>query len=1069
MADIEMTDFYDDPIDFKNTLQEEAPSFDPEPASQNIMDTDLDIMNDPNLKNIDKMFEETDKMLDEAIYNPDSVLSKPTKTSKQFPQGESKIEMENQIESKEPEMSPEAKATEWGEKLEEVEMDFDELAEVRNLENFQSTLSENFDIMVKNNSSLVTRDQQFDVILDEGVEAEVGATETIPGMTETVEETSVIFDEVFGASAEIGAEVDVAAAAIDAGAAAGDAALAAMGTAAAVVGAVAAVAGVALTVVQIVEEFNRVAALDETYEKYAELGEKMSRATTLAADTYNKNAQENNSFLEQYYKYVMPYTKFGPKWRRSEANVMPKFVFVNDYNQYKDEEKGDSSFSYDDDGLGLISGSDDPSMKTKTGLRYHLAEMLNNGHTSDSTQSQFRKILNILKQKDAWGRPLLRGNELATLYTNVKKSYDFHTFIENVKPRRHSSSAANNAESLLGIRDQFLLDQFQNQAKTDPAYKRALIQYTALINKKRKEKDPSLMPLDTADVDSPMFITVKQLAKDTTLNPKVDFWAIYFNANKKRFMKKWFNRISEEKVKYIKQGRRLQSPPESTPEEIRQTQADYAQNIKALTHEMEVGNNREYRDGHRIIRKGVSYHYPREESKPEKSIKDIYVDNILKKGFQRKRKTQETEEKEKQETKDVNDEKKQDEKKDPKKNISKNQQNTIISNINFRPEKENDFDRETAFSIDVACHLAYLCNKAYEGASTAMGGEIEEGYTDVQFMGTEGFFDSTQGRMYWNEDDKAITIVYRGTDFTLEMDKMLSDAGIDAAAAPTTYLGMSVHWGFYHYFEKSLQEVLAFIEKYYNDDVVIYTTGHSLGAIPSVLLAACLNKKKKRTCCVNYNYGSPRGFLESSRQLVDDLVPVSFRIADINDIVAGTNLQNLFVLPWNKPYTHVGDGYIIESSPDATYATMKIVKDRKAADKLFSIKSINVIYHKMDHYIKSLEFLKNHLNGIQGSLRSEDEMIKSAQPSFDSLYKSEGKVLLSNMKNAFKKAGRQYKGKEVYHEIGAEHLEFLPQYYGEKGLMMTPIPTSFKDAIIGFHFYNENDFTGGEVKGFFLY
>ncbi len=1060
MADIEMTDFYGDSIDFKNTLQEEAPSFDPEPASQNIMDTDLDIMNDPNLKNIDKMFEETDKMLDEAIYNPDSVLSKSTKTSKQFPQGESKTEMENVIESKEPEMSPEAKATEWGEKLEGVEMDFDELAEVRNLENFQSTLSKNFDVMVKNNTSLITRDQQFDVILEDGEVAESGATETIPGMTETVEETSAILDEVFGASAEVGAEVDVAAAAIDAGTAAGDAALAAMGTAAAVVGAVAAVAGVALTVVQIVEEFNRVAALDETYEKYAELGEKMSRATTLAADTYNQHTQENNSFLTQYYKYVMPYTKFGPKWKRSEANVMPKFVFVNDYNQYKDEEKGDSSFSYDDDGLGLISGTDDPSMRTKTGLRYHLAEMLNNGHTSDSTQSQFRKILNILEQKDAWGRPLLRGNELATLYTNVKKSYDFHTFIESIKPRRHSSSAANNAESLLGIRDQFLLDQFRNQSQSDPAYKRALIQYTALINKKRKEKDPSLMPLDTADVSSPMFMTVKQLSKDTTLNPKVDFWAIFFNANKRRFMKKWFNRISEEKVKYIKQGRRLQAPPEPTPEEIRQTQADYTQNITALTHEMEVGNNREYRDGHRIIRKGVSYHYPREESKPEKSIKDIYIDNILKKGFQRKKRKQDTEEKQQEE---VDDEK--DEKVKPK----RSSQNTIISNINFRPEKENEFDRETAFSIDVAHHLAYLCNKAYEEASTAMGGEIEEGYTDVQFMGTEGFFDSTQGRMYWNEDDKAITIVYRGTDFTLEMDKMLSDAGIDAAAAPTTYLGMNVHWGFYHYFEKSLEQVLAFVDKYYNDDVVIYTTGHSLGAIPSVLLSACLNQKKKRTCCVNYNYGSPRGFLESSRKLVDDLVPVSFRIADINDIVAGTTLQNLFLMPWSKPYSHVGDAYVIESSPDASYATMKMVKDRKVSDSLFSIKSMNVIYHKMDHYIKSLDFIQNHLNAFQGSLRSEDNMIDSAQPSFDSRYKTEGKVLLSNMKNAFKKAGRQYQGKQVYHEIGAEHLEYLPQYYGEKGLMMTPIPTTMKDAIIGFHVYNENDFVGGEVKGFFLY
>ena len=94
----------------------------------------------------------------------------------------------------------------------------------------------------------------------------------------------------------------------------------------------------------------------------------------------------------------MPYTKFGPKWRKSEGNVLPEFVFENDFDEYTDEDKGISSYSYDEDGFSLLTEKRPTPKNTKTGLRQNLAKMLNNGYEDDNPDSTYRKIENILFQ-----------------------------------------------------------------------------------------------------------------------------------------------------------------------------------------------------------------------------------------------------------------------------------------------------------------------------------------------------------------------------------------------------------------------------------------------------------------------------------------------------------------------------------------------------------------------------------------------------------------------------------------------------------------------------------------------
>ena len=58
----------------------------------------------------------------------------------------------------------------------------------------------------------------------------------------------------------------------------------------------------------------------------------------------------------------------------------------------------------------------------------------------------------------------------------------------------------------------------------------------------------------------------------------------------------------------------------------------------------------------------------------------------------------------------------------------------------------------------------------------------------------------------------------------------------------------------------------------------------------------------------------------------------------------------------------------------------------------------------------------------------------------------------------------------VYEQVGAEHLEFVPNFHKSHGMLMTPIPSSMEDAVLGVYFYEENDFPkAGAFKGFAVF
>ena len=60
--------------------------------------------------------------------------------------------------------------------------------------------------------------------------------------------------------------------------------------------------------------------------------------------------------------------------------------------------------------------------------------------------------------------------------------------------------------------------------------------------------------------------------------------------------------------------------------------------------------------------------------------------------------------------------------------------------------------------------------------------------------------------------------------------------------------------------------------------------------------------------------------------------------------------------------------------------------------------------------------------------------------------------------------------RETKEETGISSLEFIPNFHKSHGMLMTPIPSSMEDAILGIYFYEENQFPGaGAFKGFAVF
>jgi predicted lipase len=247
------------------------------------------------------------------------------------------------------------------------------------------------------------------------------------------------------------------------------------------------------------------------------------------------------------------------------------------------------------------------------------------------------------------------------------------------------------------------------------------------------------------------------------------------------------------------------------------------------------------------------------------------------------------------------------------------------------------------FSLDLAHHFAKVSAQAYEPHT---GAAFDTVYDVVESMASG----NANGLMCYSSRLNRITIAYRGTD---EVKDFLNNLDVDRME----YLGLGVHEGFYKYFQSTLDQVEAFIQRFKRAQTKLYTTGHSLGANPAILLSAYLQHKYGWTAA-NYNYGSPRGWFGDTLLLEQQLVPHLYRIADRKDPVVEKKMGNCH---------HVGRCYAVSSHGDTPVAGERgnlaawvgVVGHRKKADDMFKLgpsSMMNLGYHSSDRYTASLQY-----------------------------------------------------------------------------------------------------------------
>jgi len=241
-------------------------------------------------------------------------------------------------------------------------------------------------------------------------------------------------------------------------------------------------------------------------------------------------------------------------------------------------------------------------------------------------------------------------------------------------------------------------------------------------------------------------------------------------------------------------------------------------------------------------------------------------------------------------------------------------------------ERENNFDKDIAFDSNIALHLLRLCEHSYKAFDTDEMPPSEVYDYDISTtIGDEGMGKAEQGRMYYSTEDNIISIAYRGTDFgrvSTRPDLFVADLIRDIDMRQTHYEGLLVHTGFLDFYLNTQVEVMSFIKQYVNGDTLIYTTGHSLGAIPSQLLAYIINKHYGERKAINYTFGSPRGLDRPSAKIMATQI-TSFRIADIQDPIT--------LLPPSGRYFHTGRTIYLDEK------IMKEILDMDEADRLYNI------------------------------------------------------------------------------------------------------------------------------------
>ena len=774
---------------------------------------------------------------------------------------------------------------------------------------------------------------------------------------------------------------------------------------------------------------------------------------------YNENEQTKEDYRS---KVLSTYSEMNQKNRQLAEYLNSKAKFEATYqdNMYK-----------------WIYGWKDPENYPE-GRGYQLQEFKYKNDWSDgwSMKKKLAKTAELLGTnwaniaKTGWwsGRPSTEKDDeleeqLKSIYSEVNYSKKFREYLQtqfagNVIASVEDKNEIYKVNQLLMTKDGRILNHYQRQAESDPKYRESLTKMTNAINVKRSKF--GLKPISEHDVE---YATNRDKVSSAALRegvkPSVPFWALYYKKNKSAFRRQDAKEMNDKYILWLKRGKK------AIKHKVTQEELDY-QNSFFM-----------HKDTHKQTIHG------RDMGEIDEDYSNVIIDRDGMGGdsdevtFFRKRRRKKTTPTRRRPPRDIP-------KPDEKTPSGETMEGTeyIDVDASFNPEKENVFDKDYYFSIDMATKLCHLCSRAYD---PPVENEEEEGYDIVEFMGDESIASSAQGRMFASKKNKVIVIVYRGTDFSRMVnrpDLAVSDiiVDLDAKTQLDEVTGLHCHEGFLNYFYTTYEQVSRFVTENYEDDYVIYTSGHSLASVPSMLCSMYLNKMLEDRVCINYTFGSPRGFIKSEESRANALLKPCYRIADTYDYISGLPPKALDGTLLAE-YYHVGELHAIESQwalkpsfmKSDVLAKMIVVTDKDKADVATGTSLPNFTFHLLNHYLMSLNYLQLKQKTTGESFRTEAEMVEKGHITHQSSIPANPgahKTILNAQNHSYKHTGRYYGNKLVYQQSNAEHLEFIPNYHSSHGLSMTPIPSNLKQAIVGVYMYKEDEFKSqGAVKAFVVY
>ncbi len=846
---------------------------------------------------------------------------------------------------------------------------------------------------------------------ESGEVVEFGGQE-LPGLFEEVDLGEAVESATLGG--EIAGETAIEGAAVAGFAEAVSAVAAVAGPVAAVVG-----AGIAIgTIVDSVVKSNeRVDNAKEYVKKLSAIADKTEGHTDTALDYYNKSVKTQNDYTRLYYKYV-----FG---RLDPANFEKNVGTGNDF----------STFSYKNEGKNL----------SKEELTARIASMLNMNPVS---------LANIFfKTQGLWGEDALdiKKKKILSIYNTLNKTQQFQEFVKNQHMSyRFEGSMHQNISQTLFSNDSRIQRHYEEQSEKDPNYAAFLTQRTQQVNEYLQKNGfkATYSEADVAEGYNPKGPPKFDLVNGYTQVPKVlkvPFWVTYYKMNERKFKNDDLAVIERNDRLWQQNGKRRLFGGAETKTGQQDLEEQQYEDTYGEPHLHNQGD-RGFIDYDKIVRRRRRRRPVRPDTpaKPDAPDAPDTPDSPPKPDI-------------------------------PALNPSSD--NTPVVPLvdengdpyNFfypNPEQENDFDPQKTykFDLEIARHMAEICQKSYEDTfeSFSMYDIIEPIKIDIRII----------GYALYSKSHNTIVVCYRGTDFIgadnfynpFFYPNMVLDILNDIAFLPVEYENIRVHQGFFDYFTRSISQVTNFIEKYSNAGTKLFSSGHSLGANPAAYLSYCWGlKHDKYMGC--YNFGSPRGVYDAGDFY--QYAPYVYRIADLLDPIAAIPLRS-------QGLQHIGDCYAIESTDKMARITHLGTSSK--ADSVFSAGITSVLsgsYHKMENYIRSLRLINQHYRDVNAGSRSVKRMIDDGRSHHEiglKLNKNASKKVLITAKAKYKHTGSYFKAKPIYEQIDGVPGHFIPNYHKQYGMLMTPVPRTLKDAIIGVYYYKPGEFSGsGAVKGLVVY